>query len=446
MKIRFVILILLTVLFMNAKAQLINYISGDISYKNVSGFTFDITLSLCTKGKSVGNAAFINFGDGDFINAPRIDSIKLGNNILKSNYRITHTYSSPFEYTLSYFDTNNLRNAKNDVGNCKSFYVESKINFSNFTPPVNSSINKVSGATTIYKNKLFNYNATEIYKSNFEADSTVYKLLGNGSNSMPCFQIPQGVSFNKYSGEVIWQNPDTLGNYVFYIVGKSYKGSFSRVTKSHYFKLAVVNQLPTFQFTHSAIPLNSGGFKEFSFIPNTTYSFSSQYMDNSADSVRLFVYPLDFYNTPIQYTYTSNSAKNHSVKMDWTPQSIDIRDYPYNVVINARSYYPNDSVANSYQTVSYKYANSVIGIKENSTNIKNGITIFPNPAKLQVSVENALSENYTIDIYDVAGRLMKTIKAIENKITLNISDLASGVYFVKTNSEKQQTVNKLLVN
>ncbi len=73
----------------------------------------------------------------------------------------------------------------------------------------------------------------------------------------------------------------------------------------------------------------------------------------------------------------------------------------------------------------------VVGIDE--VIIKPQINIYPNPSNSELTVEftNSFSNNLTIEIYDINGKLelMKELNQL-NKITINTHDLPAGVYFI----------------
>jgi hypothetical protein len=66
---------------------------------------------------------------------------------------------------------------------------------------------------------------------------------------------------------------------------------------------------------------------------------------------------------------------------------------------------------------------------------ENKISIYPNPAKdyLSIQFNTNLDSNYTIKIYNNVGQLVRTEKQNSNtsETTLSISDLSSGLYFIK---------------
>ncbi len=445
----FLVIICFSILKINV-AQ-VNYVSGNISYRKLGGgcsssLNIEVTLTLYTKSVSTKNKAVLNFGDGDTAHISRTDSVRVGNGILRSRYKINHYYTYCGDYTISYYDSLNIKNALNAIGTCKRFYIQTLFSTNMIFSDVNSPVNYAPGANTANKNKSYHYNPTSVLAGNLFGDSTIHTLFSVGSNNVPCFVIPQGVKINRYSGEIVWSNPDTLGDYLFYITTKTYRFGSLRCSKVSYAKINVSNGSPTYQTDSlTNIPLNNLGFKEFSFTPNSTYTFHIRHKDPAADSIRLFIYPLDFYNTLVQYTYTTVTSKDHLLKVNWSPTSIDIRDNPYTVVINARSYYPNDSVANSYQTVSYKYANSVIGISENEKRFTN-LKLVPNPFsdKLTLQQEGNHPKNFSLKVFNHVGQIVYSQEINSTLVDIDLSYLVNGMYFVKVSDGSESRVFKIV--
>ncbi|MEO5569477.1 MAG: T9SS type A sorting domain-containing protein [Bacteroidia bacterium] len=92
-------------------------------------------------------------------------------------------------------------------------------------------------------------------------------------------------------------------------------------------------------------------------------------------------------------------------------------------------------------------------ISENNVNAGNALTAIPNPFSTTTTLEFNLSEtkNVSISITDVMGRIVKTIptnylQSEKNKITIDLSELKSGIYFCKIYlNENRQTI-KLIKN
>jgi hypothetical protein len=79
------------------------------------------------------------------------------------------------------------------------------------------------------------------------------------------------------------------------------------------------------------------------------------------------------------------------------------------------------------------------GIFEPISSIKNNILIYPNPVTdiLQIQTDVPIKE---IEITDITGRLLYTTTAK----TINCSNYASGVYFIKATTEKGVAVKKFI--
>lgn len=80
--------------------------------------------------------------------------------------------------------------------------------------------------------------------------------------------------------------------------------------------------------------------------------------------------------------------------------------------------------------------------------------VYPNPASDKAIVELSLSEtanNVSITLANALGQVVKTqtigrvIANTENKTTVNVSDLASGVYFYTIHADGKKTTGKLMV-
>ena len=78
------------------------------------------------------------------------------------------------------------------------------------------------------------------------------------------------------------------------------------------------------------------------------------------------------------------------------------------------------------------YENASFG-SGNNPEKASSITINPNPALESINISSNEIEVFekVVHIIDVSGRILKTINAFESKASIDISNLASGVYFIK---------------
>lgn len=70
--------------------------------------------------------------------------------------------------------------------------------------------------------------------------------------------------------------------------------------------------------------------------------------------------------------------------------------------------------------------------------------VYPNPAASNVSIELTESAKASLEIFDLNGRLIKSLALQHIVNTVRISDVASGVYFFKILTDKGDTVKKII--
>ena len=73
----------------------------------------------------------------------------------------------------------------------------------------------------------------------------------------------------------------------------------------------------------------------------------------------------------------------------------------------------------------------------------NSVQVYPNPAVNLVKVE-ASSAIHSIQLYDIAGRLLQTALIDGAETSFDMSSRAAGVYFLKIITEKGGKVEKLI--
>ncbi|WP_296383734.1 PQQ-dependent sugar dehydrogenase [Winogradskyella sp.] len=91
--------------------------------------------------------------------------------------------------------------------------------------------------------------------------------------------------------------------------------------------------------------------------------------------------------------------------------------------------------------------NDQLGIDENNLN---SISIYPNPTEneLNINFNNNLDLSTEILIYDIQGKIVKTMSRNTETIQkINTSELSSGIYILKINTDNgEQSTHKLVIN
>ncbi len=73
-----------------------------------------------------------------------------------------------------------------------------------------------------------------------------------------------------------------------------------------------------------------------------------------------------------------------------------------------------------------------------------GLKIYPNPAKNNLFIETTLNSDIHVSIVNMLGNEVVNTKVTNN--TVNVSNLASGIYIVKITEEGKNSTKKLIIN
>ncbi|WP_366184337.1 T9SS type A sorting domain-containing protein [Flavobacterium ovatum] len=83
---------------------------------------------------------------------------------------------------------------------------------------------------------------------------------------------------------------------------------------------------------------------------------------------------------------------------------------------------------------------SVLGTEDFNIN---EVAIFPSPTSELVNVN--CPEGSVITVYNILGIAIQNIKHAQSSNTIQVSNLASGIYFVKVQLDSNQTIKKIVV-
>jgi len=97
----------------------------------------------------------------------------------------------------------------------------------------------------------------------------------------------------------------------------------------------------------------------------------------------------------------------------------------------------NGSVA---QGVQQTFEISIISGVEEAKGITLNCLVYPNPVTdfLKLKIENFSIDKLTFEIYDIQGKLLKTKKIENNEVSIEMSNLLQGAYFLRVLEEGQE--------
>jgi len=84
--------------------------------------------------------------------------------------------------------------------------------------------------------------------------------------------------------------------------------------------------------------------------------------------------------------------------------------------------------------------NAFVGIADLSAS---GISIYPNPTSGKLTIDNGELTIQSIEITDITGKVVKSFSNFQNS-EIDLSNLNSGIYFIKLQTDKQVFTTKIV--
>ena len=173
---------------------------------------------------------------------------------------------------------------------------------------------------------------------------------------------------------------------------------------------------------------------------NTTYPLGSfqedyEYVAHTGDASYLDAHNGRFCITPDYpngtYCYFATVDANHNSA------------YPYMIGTTYYGVYANRKVTSVTETTTTYLANDSFALNNLD------ITVFPNPATdlIVVQMGSLVSQNYTIDLIDINGKVVLTNKINQGQTLsyLDVQTIHSGVYFVRISDGKNNKSTKVII-
>jgi len=218
---------LIIALLISSSAAATHNRSGSITFRHISGYTYEFIVTTCTKTSSDADRPELEilWGDGTLDTVQRISPIQfLQDDVQKNTYIAQHTFTGPATYVISVEDPNRnsgVLNITNSVD--KVFCIQTELVISPFIGTPNNSIVIEDCPCPEYacQNKLYCYNLSAYDP---DGDSLSYSLVPcRGENclemSIPeIYEYPDDVgggtmTIDPISGTLCWDVPQFQGEY-----------------------------------------------------------------------------------------------------------------------------------------------------------------------------------------------------------------------------------------
>lgn len=195
--------------------------AGEITYRHVSGYIYEITIVTYTYTPSEANQSRdvlpIEWGDGTTGSIPRISEEFLPDNFTKNLYKTTHTFPGPGTYTISMIDPNRNDGVVNIVESVNvPFSITTTLRIDailggNTTPVLtNPPVDNAAIGVPFIHNPAA-YDA--------DGDSLAYRLTtcsGENGDFISGYTFPMASKkfyVDSVSGDMVWDAPVVLGSY-----------------------------------------------------------------------------------------------------------------------------------------------------------------------------------------------------------------------------------------
>lgn len=316
--------------------------AGEIRYRHISGYTYEITMVTYTYTLSQADRPEleVKWGDGTSSIVPRISKIELPNDYYyKNTYVGTHTYPGPGIYKITMEDQNRnygVRNIPNSVE--VPFTIQTTLNIN---PLVGNNSTPVLTYPPIDKAKL---NTTFIHNPGAfdpDGDSLAYRLtvcLGENGQPIPGYVFPyasDSLVVDPVTGDLIWERPQQTGIYNVAMIIEEWR--YYSETKS-YIKISELERDIQIEVIESNnLPPTLPNLPDLCVWAGDSIHFSVTTSDPQNDRITLNAYggPFEVSESPAHFdTIVGYGPLTNTFY--WQTKCSHVRKFPYLVVFRAK--------------------------------------------------------------------------------------------------------------
>ncbi len=286
--------LLTTIVLLTLNSFATHNMAGDISYTHVSGLTYRFTVrTFCNTNNTQADRCqlLLNIGTADSIVLPRIngisslcpsthDGVMLCTGVKYNVYQGDYTFAANGTYAISMVDPNRdagICNVANSVNTPFSLAGELVVNpvLGNDDSPqyvTAALIDNNVGTISDYNPNIINTSGDSLY-FDFE--------LGAGQTLPPA---STSITINHHTGEIIWNAPNTICNYVLDVSLKQYKimGGMAYYVGSTFQEIFTNNCI-------SSLAINeNNNSDEITLYPNPTTDIFTITSTNRIQSIKVF--------------------------------------------------------------------------------------------------------------------------------------------------------------
>ena len=268
-----------------------------------------------------------------------------------------------------------------------------------------------------------------------------YEVLDISGQSAPLYNDFEDAQFPAIDWEIInndnsitWErNTNASGN------GTSTACAY--IQFHEYFETGASGQIDDLNTSWFLVPDNS--FAKLTF--KVAYR---RYSSTFIDELKILI--TDNCGTTWQEVY-SKSSTNLATGPDQTSEFVPSQESDWRTDTVDLSSYSGQKVRLKFRAINAEGNNLYIDdinmdyITNENVIESDNIIMYPNPATNKLTIHNDRFFIRNIEIIDVSSKLVKELTVDNNQVSVDISNLEKGVYFVKIKTEKSKIVKKLII-
>ena len=448
--------------------------AGEILFKQLSAFNFEVSVYTYTKTSSIQadrDSLEVFFGDGSFewvyrVNGPNNQGEIIGNDIKKNIYTTTHVYPNLGTYIVSMTDPNRnggILNVNPPYSDQVPFHLETELQI--------LSANLGTNQSPILMQPPIDLGCTsQPYKHNpiafdLDGDSLAFELttplMGVGT-VVSNYSFPntigggsQTLILDPISGTLTWDSPQQAGEYNVAFFIKEYRNGvlISKVMRDMQITIETCNNRPP---TINPLP-------PIIVQAHDTISFNVNVNDLDADNVTLTALggPLindgSFFQNAT-FTVTNNGTVSPSGTFSWVISCEHRQSSNHILVFRAE----DDFMMNGQSTPSVDYIAVPVYILNDPQSpcapltstrkiaLPNNFKIYPNPTTSFLNVEFDLEKSSNVDfrMFNLLGQVVLTKSTTGQTIIneqLEVSHLPKGIYILSVVVDGKELTKKVLI-
>ncbi len=325
--------------------------AGEITYRHISGYTYEITLTTYTYTPSAANESrdllTMVWGDDSSNEIPRINIVYLPDDYQRNTYIGQHTFPGPGVYEMAMSDPNrnadilNIPNSVNVVFTVKTtLKIDPSLGFNNTPVMLNPPIDKAA------KGILFIHNPSAY---DADGDSISFKMATClGENGLPIigYMLPpasNSIYVNAITGDLVWDTPTTIGKYNVAMEIEEWRNGIKigSIIRDMQIEVQETDNLPPLIAALEDLCVTAGNTIEF----DVTASDS----DNDIITLNATGGPFNV-NPEIAVFPETTAIGSVTSRFHWQTNCLHVRKLPFTVLFRAQDDHPSVALT-AYQDV-----------------------------------------------------------------------------------------------